>query len=310
MEAANEGLKNAGNKAAEVTSGIGNKVTELTAGVTNTLNEFSNKAGAGVGASSEFLQSNSIVAKIAFIIFILIAFLFLMKFGILLISYFVSPSKNPYMFKGMIDGNYAMIISQDPNQTESIPVLRSDNKTTGAEFSWSFWIFINDLGTNTTNYQHIFNKGNAPSPGDNNLASVNNAPGVYLNPTVNSLHIIMNSVVPNDPNTIVDVSNIPIRNWVNVIIRLENTILDVYVNGIITSRLLMANVPNQNYNNVYICQNGGFSGSLSNLRYYSHALNIVEITGVVTSGPNLTVVGPTKKMNNYNYLSSAWYATN
>jgi hypothetical protein len=40
--------------------------------------------------------------------------------------------------------------------------------------------------------------------------------------------------------------------------RVENTLMDVYVNGTITSTKFTA-VPKQNYNDVQICQNGGGS---------------------------------------------------
>lgn len=46
-------------------------------------------------------------------------------------------------------------------------------------------------------------------------------------------------------------------------------------------------VPKQNYNDVNVCQNGGFDGQLSNLQYYTHALSSPEINAQVVSGPNL-----------------------
>jgi len=291
---------------------VGESFNAAKASVTNSVNEFSKQASAGVGASTQYLQSNTIVAKIAFIILILIAFLLLFNLGLAFISYLVLPPQNPYLVNGMIDGGYAMSILQDPAQTTSIPIQRSNNKYTGAEFSWSFWIYINDLGTTAGQYQHIFSKGDANFNAATNLASVNNAPGVYLGPENNNLHIIMNTVVGTDTNTVIDISNIPIKKWVNVVIRLENTILDVYVNGVITSRLLLSNAPKQNYETVYICQNGGFSGNLSSLRYYSHAMNVFEINGIVKKGPNLTLISKSKSAasGNYTYLSSSWYSSN
>jgi hypothetical protein len=119
----------------------------------------------------------------------------------------------------------------------------------------------------------------------------------------------MNTVSPNDDNTTIDIDNIPINKWVHVALRLQNTILDVYVNGIVVNRLLLNNTPKQNYGNVYICQNGGFKGKLSNLRYYSRALNVFEINNIVSSGPSLKVAEEVKPTGGYNYLSTQWYAS-
>jgi hypothetical protein len=68
--------------------------------------------------------------------------------------------------------------------------------------------------------------------------------------------------------------------------RVENTLMDVYVNGTITSTKFTA-VPKQNYNDVQICQNGGFEGNLSNLRF-SHALSAFEINNIVVRAVRLS----------------------
>ena len=122
----------------------------------------------------------------------------------------------------------------------------------------------------------------------------------------------MNTVSSDKVNEVVDVSNIPIKKWVNVILRLQNTTFDVYVNGIIFKRIVLQYVPKQNYDDIFVCQNGGFSGKLADLRYFSRALNIFEINSIVSSGPNtstslLTADQTTK--GNYSYLSNLWYAS-
>ena len=99
----------------------------------------------------------------------------------------------------------------------------------------------------------------------------------------------MNTVKYGDTNTSVVIDNMPIKKWVHLAIRLQNQILDVYVNGVLSKRVILNNVPKQNYSDVYVGQNGGFSGKLSSLRYYSSALNVFEINSIVRKGPNLTV---------------------
>jgi hypothetical protein len=297
-EAVNNGIAN-----------IGNSFNAAKAGLTNSMNQFSQQAQAGVGASSQFLQSNTIVAKLAFIVIAIIAFLFLLNLGIMLISYFTTPSSNPYLIHGMIDGTYAMVVPQDPTNKDALPIVRSNNQNKGIEFTWSFWIYINELGTDSKKYQHIFNKGDNTYNSSTNLSSINNAPGVYLGPANNNLHIVMDTVNGSDKNKTIDIDNIPIRKWVHVAIRMQNLVLDVYVNGVVSSRLILNNVPKQNYNDVYICQSGGFAGKLSNLRYLSYAMNVFEINNVVLGGPNLKVTDSTSKSSGYTYLSTSWYTS-
>lgn len=296
-DAVNNGMQN-----------IGDSLGQMQSSVNDTLNQFSQKAESGTNASFEFLQSNTIIAKFAFLILVLICFLIFINLGIMLIGYFTSPSKDPYLIRGMADGNNAKIVTQDPTSDDSIPIARSNNATTGAEFTWSSWLFINDLGNDNNKYQHIFNKGDGNYSSANNITSVNNAPGLYLHPNSNSLHVIIDTVNPNDPNTIVDISNVPIKKWFHVALRLKNNIFDVYINGTISNRLLLQNVVKQNYNNVYISQNGGFNGKISNLRYYSYALNVFELNSIVYNGPNLTVTDKILGQSDFTYLSSMWYS--
>jgi hypothetical protein len=304
---------------------ISNNIESAKQTIGNTLNDFSSKSV--IDASSEFLESNSIIAKCAFVILVLILFMFILKLGIMLIGYFTQPSNNPYVVKGMTSGNVSATISQDPKNNDSILVKRSNNKSKGLEFSWSIWLFIS--GTPKDNdkykYQHIFNKGDLTVNTDG-VFNIN-GPGMYLvkdttTPTKANIRIIMDtaaSITPDDssftPNTYVDVKNVPLNKWVNITFRVENKIMDVYVNGTISNRLVFDNVPLQTYNDIQLCQNGGFKGQLSNLRYFSYSLNIFEINTLVLGGPDLKPGQLASNINNisdstFSYISNMWYTPN
>tara|TARA_B100001758_G_C18384396_1_gene599147 strand:- start:905 stop:1843 length:939 start_codon:yes stop_codon:yes gene_type:complete len=295
----------------DITSSVSDSVNNVSESVSSSINSFSQQSEAGIEASSEFLQSNTIIAKFAFIILIVIIFLFLLNLGILIMNYFFSPSKSsPYLVRGLADGSKGKTISQDPKQGDSIFIRRSNNEESGIEFTWTTWIRIDSLSNNTTEFQHIFHKG-SNNYLDNGIADVNNAPGLYL--TYNSinnqadfatLRVIMSTNTSNNKEYI-EIDNIPLQKWVHVGIRLQNTTLDTYVNGTVASRLNLRDVPLQNYYDVHVCQNGGFTGKVSNLQYHDKALNIFQINKIVADGPDLTT---TEKLpNNYNYLSTSWY---
>ena len=59
--------------------------------------------------------------------------------------------------------------------------------------------------------------------------------------------------------------------------------------------------------------NGGFSGNISSLRYYSKALGTFEIQQLIKQGPSLKIQGnhmsPSSKIHS-NYLSLDWFFNN
>jgi len=251
-------------------------------------------------SGKEFLESHSLIAKFGFIILVLFGFLFLFRIGMMIISSILAPSDSPYLVKGLISGTESVRIQQD-SRTSSAIVNYSENQPTGLEFTYSVWILLNSTNTSVnSNYSHIFNKGivdgnNITVTGVNNM---NNAPGLYVKGNqdgTSTLRVYMDTFSQTGPiqniddqRTTMDINGIPYNKWVNVIIRVENRILDVYINGVLTQHKDLGYVPRQNFGDVYVCQNGGFSGKLSDLRYYAKGLNVFEINGIVGWGPNLS----------------------
>ena len=264
-------------------------------------------------STKEFLESNSLVAKVAFLILVLFAFIFLLKLGTYLIGYFLSPSGSPHLINGTIDATNQMVIPQDPKMTNSITLLRSMNAQDGIEFTWSVWLNINSdtLQNGDTSYKHIFSKGNNNTTycnGSDCLPGIyypNNSPGMYLDGNKNELLIIMNTY--NEINNTIYIPDIPLNKWVNVILICQNTKLDVYINGFVTASNMLNGIPKQNYGDVYIGGNN-LNAQISNLWYWNYALNINEIQSIMNKGPNLKLLNEdTDTKNGTNYLSLRWY---
>jgi hypothetical protein len=134
----------------------------------------------------------------------------------------------------------------------------------------------------------------------------NNAPGLYIAPNTNSLVVVMNTF--NVINEEIVIPDIPINKWVNVIIRCENTTLDVYINGTIARSINLVGVPKQNYGDVYVAMNGGFDGYISNLWYYNYSLGTAAIQKIINGGPNTKMIGGNGLADTtYNYLSLRWF---
>lgn len=313
-----ETLKNTsqsiGNAVSNTITNAAVATTSIKNSVANTMSDFSSKAS--VGGPTEFLNSNSIIAKFVFLFFVLIIFMFLLNLGTALMSYFFEPPKSPYLFTGMLDGHSNIVITQDPKNTDSVTVYRSNNQSSGVEFTWSLWLTVNDVGINASKgiYQHVFNKGGNGRYNANGIASVNNSPGLYVDPNTNTLRVILDTISDNraiSPQSIIDISNIPLNKWLHVGIRVQNTILDVYINGTISARSILQSLPKQNYDDVYVGCNGGFFGYISDLRYLDHAASIHELNNIIAAGPNTNTssLSTQSKISTADYLSSMWYSS-
>ena len=298
-------------------AGVQGSVGDLKNNVNNTLNEFS--SANVMNASSEFLSSNSIIAKFGFLLLVLIAFLGLLRIGMVLVAFIFSPAKQPYLVKGLLRGSVPVTIRQDPADTKSPVIYRSNNQNGGIEFTWCVWLLVNSLDATQYKHSHIFNKGNDMYDTTMGVATVNNSPGLYLNiddsnkPT-NGLIFYMDTIstaagnAANQKKLVVD--NIPLNKWFHVAFRLKDYNLDCYINGMLSSSVSFgSDLPKQNYDDVHVGKNGGFNGSLSNLRYYDYALSAFDLNTLVNYGPNLTPSSLDAKTNSiYDYLGLGWYS--
>jgi hypothetical protein len=254
----------------------------------------------------DFMESNTLIAKVAFLLLVVFIFIILLRLGISLLSWLMSPKESPHLLDGMVDAKQMLVFTQDPSSSTSATIYRSVNATDGLEFTWSVWIYIDDLQYLQGQFKHVFSKGNSDIQ-TNGLVYPNNAPGLYIAPNKNDLIVMMNTY--NVINHEIVIPDIPLNKWVNVIIRCQNTTLDVYINGTITRSMQLPGIPKQNYGDVYVALNGGFSGNISNLWYYNYALGTADINAIAQKGPNVkfTGSGAADGMKSKDYLSLRWY---
>ena len=121
---------------------------------------------------------------------------------------------------------------------------------------------------------------------------------------------------------VVKVKALPLNKWVHVSMSLNQTSLDIYINGNLKKAHQFKNIPRQNYGNLYI--NGpyslfnfnkrekdpspGFSGFLSNLRYYNYYISQVEIQNHLKKGPSPDISNDRLNMDDKPpYLSSKFW---
>jgi hypothetical protein len=323
-EGISSAISTAGESISSAAANVGNAIEGAKESMNNTLSEFSSQNV--VNASSSFLESNSMIAKFVFIILVLCGFVFCLYLGIQIISYFLGPNGTPYVVYGLIqDATQGYTVSNDPTigkNVSNVPILRSNNQNTGVEFTWSVWILAKSVTINGN--KAVFVKGDGSASGTGLF--VNNCPGVYLTQPSGSTGFQLKVLIDTIQNAAaasaaassstqeIDISNIPIGTWFHLAIRCQNLSIDAYINGIIYKRVTLPAPPRQNSGATQVCPNSGYSGQLSDLRYFNRALPAVDINSIVLSGPNTTPFAGTSgtstvptSSQNWNYLSQVFY---
>lgn len=275
-----------------------------------------------LSASSEFMTSSSLVAKFAFLLLTFLVFIIALQLGVALMGTIFNVSNTPRLFDGMVAANVVTNIPQDPTVKGSLYIPRSSNQALGVEFTWSVWVLIasNSYLVNTQ-YGNIFNKGDFGNVGlaGSQYSGANNCPGLYLVTTggaptfANGGNTAQMQVVIDtfsQSGEYVNITNIPINKWVNVVIRCSNYVVDVFVNGIITQSMVLTGLPKQNYGDVNaggVPGYNGFDGNISNLWYYNYALGTTAIQTISQLGPNTKLVSGAMAGRDGSYLSSRWF---
>jgi hypothetical protein len=270
-----------------------------------------------VQGTKNFLSGNNIVAKFVFIIFVVFIFVILLRLGNWILSLIFTWNPNPILLNGMMSGTTLVKFPQDPNSHGAIPILRSKDARGGLVFTWSTWLWLEspevprhgckDCPPESANvFHHIFSKGSSNIPkGGNGMAEPNNAPGLYISDDHKNLAVIMTTF--DSPVNEILIGNIPLNKWMNVIIRVEQHRVDVFINGRLSRSKVVTGVPAQNYDPVYVGLHGGFSGKISSLRYFSHAIGAGEIQQIIEDGPNLNNLDKDISDDKANYLSFRWF---
>lgn len=309
---------------------------------------FSKPGDAGLSGSSsgsggfglrEFMDSNSLVAKFAFILMVFIVFSAAVKLAIIGLSYLMLPTMSPYVLDGTANTeDMAMNVSQDPAQKDSVFIARSMNEDGGLEYTWSAWFFVNQVPLEKGKWSRIFSKGGEGTKSTTDgIYYPNNAPGMYIrfsndinatNPdrtdagTNVSLMAVVDVTGKNDSTTKTKnlheqliTTDIPMKNWVNAVVRVTNNVIDLYINGRLAQRRKTPGIPLQNYGKVNIGEDKAkdrFSGYISTIQYFNYSIGANKIKSIVDEGPNMKMItsagGDTSATKNVgSYLSNHWY---
>ena len=237
------------------------------------------------------------VSNIIGVIFIINATLLVLYSIKLLITHFKNGKINsPWILKGTKVGRKSMVIPQNPKNPDTVILYRSDNQEDGIEFTYNFWMLIEDYGYKTNDWKHVFHKG------DKN-AEPNMCPGVYLHPNQNTMRIYLNTM--KNIKEHIDITDIPLKKWIHVAIILKQKKLEVYINGYMKRSHTLTSIPRQNFGDVWLNLRGGFDGYISKLRYHRKALEYHEVEKLISEGPSKSACIDSDSLPPY--LDNEWW---
>lgn len=235
--------------------------------------------------------------SLAVIVFIIVLYIFNYIFSYT--KRFIKSYKGTVdIVDGLKNAERRFVISNDPSNKSYINIPRSYNEENGIEFTYQFWLLVDNWTIRQGVNKHVFHKGNeihskksddSKDDGKDDFDyPLLNAPGVYLDPNKNILKIIMNTFDDPGNDEPLEVPNIPIGKWVLITITLEGQILKAYQNGYLIQSKVLKSYPRQNNSPIWINDMNGFSGFISKLRYYNYAVPQNEIEAYVSAGPTLS----------------------
>ena len=182
--------------------------------------------------------------------------------------------ESPMILEGTKSARKSMVI---PQNNKNLILYRSDNQPHGIEFTYNFWMVIEDYGYKSSEWKHIMHKGNKEG-------TPNMCPGFYLHPNKNSMRVYINTMT--QMKEYFDIDNLPLKKWVCVALVVKQQVAELYINGMLKKRHELTSIPRQNYGELWLNLFGGFDGFMSKVQYHRRALNHQDVLALLKSGPS------------------------
>jgi len=82
---------------------------------------------------------------------------------------------------------------------------------------------------------------------------------------------------------------IPLQKWVNIIVSVYNQVVDIYIDGLLSSSCVLKGFPAISTSDVNVTPDGGFSGKISRVVFSNTAMTVSHAKKIYYSGPVATV---------------------
>ena len=84
------------------------------------------------------------------------------------------------------------------------------------------------------------------------------------------------------------VKNLPLKRWVHIVISIQESAFDVYINNKLYKTSVLDAPLKQLRGDLFMTQYGGFGGAISQFRVFPFTLSVEEIDNIYFRGPDNT----------------------
>lgn len=186
---------------------------------------------------------------------------------------------------------YQMVDTPTPaNAATTISASDLPSIKSNASFTLTTWVYIQDWNYRFGNLKNIltYNQPGASQPISFNLDAFENNLLINYNTYVNQYTTDMSA----ESHQIV-INNMNIQKWVNITVCFSANKIDTYINGKLVDTTINRYplyVPTVQ-GDIILGNNGGYSGTISNSRYYTKFLSPSEVWDVYTAGYSDNLLG-------------------
>jgi hypothetical protein len=106
-----------------------------------------------------------------------------------------------------------------------------------------------------------------------------------LSGNVQTMNPYNNKMILMDDNSCVTVENIPLQRWFHLAVVINNSSVEVYVDGKLYKTLVLQSNVKLNSGGLHSGLNDGYDGMINELRYFPHALRYIDVYNMYSRGP-------------------------
>ena len=196
--------------------------------------------------------------------------------------------------------SYSEFVTSPTDATQSIIISGDKYVANATSYAVSTWIYINDWNVNYGKPKIILKRTY-----NDNTGSYDN-PSLVLDAYENDLLINFATYSDSSGGSVntetIKINNISIQKWVNITVCFGDNTVDSYINGKLVNTFVTNTpqyLPTQTTNPEFsITPEGGFSGNISNTRYYNRFLTPQEVWDIYRKGFSSNMFG--NFLNQYN----------
>ena len=182
----------------------------------------------------------------------------------------------------------------DFKPNKKIPANKISRQNGSNNFTYSFWLFIDDWNYRFGEEKTVFVR--------HGKTSSDSSPKVSLGTYENNLNIALSTYAGSDAtgeSHNCNISNIPLQKWFNVIISVYGRTLDVYLDGKLVRTCVLPGTAKVDSGKPIVLFPGssggdsdaGFGGKLSNFEYWPNATNPQEAWNIYRQGYGSNIFG-------------------